>query len=162
MKIYDFKDSLNNINELKNLILEFYEMTFFLNKTYPGYRDWFSKQIRGCFNNERAILYTRDKDLITGLIFLKKTKEESKICTIYVLPEYKDHGIATMLIEESFKFLETSKPLTTMNKNKLEMFSKIIDKYNWVITDELDNLYNEGETEVILNGKRKLLLKDTK
>lgn len=155
MKIYDFRDSLNDANELKELILKFYEITFFLNDSYPGYKDWFSKQIIGCFKNERTILYTKDSDKISGLIFLKKDKDESKICTLYVLPEYRKMDIATKLIEASFKYLETSKPLATINSSKLEMFSKIIDKYGWEITEKINDIYNEGETEIILNGKVK-------
>ena len=155
MKIYDFRDSLNDANELKELILKFYEITFFLNDSYPGYKDWFSKQIIGCFKNERTILYTKDNDKISGLVFLKKDKDESKICTLYVLPEYRKMDIATKLIEASFKYLETSKPFATINSSKLEMFSKIIDKYGWEITEEINDIYNEGETEIILNGKVK-------
>ena len=155
MKIYDFRDSLNDANELKELILKFYEITFFLNDSYPGYKDWFSKQIISCFKNERTILYTKDSDKISGLIFLKKGKDESKICTLYVLPEYRKMDIATKLIEASFKYLETSKPLATINSSKLEMFSKIIDKYGWEITEEINDMYNKGETEIILNGKVK-------
>ena len=68
MKIYDFRDSLNDANELKELILKFYEITFFLNDSYPGYKDWFSKHIIGCFKNERTILYIpQEKRLVTFL-----------------------------------------------------------------------------------------------
>lgn len=155
MEIYDFRNSLNNANELKELILKFYEITFFLNDSYPGYKDWFSKQIIGCFKNERTILYTKDSDKITGLIFLKKDNKESKICTLYVLPEYRNMDIATKLIEASFKYLETSKPLATVNSSKFKMFAKIIDKYGWKITEEINDIYNEGETEIVLNGKVK-------
>lgn len=155
MKIYDFRDSLNNANELKELILKFYEITFFLNDSYPGYKDWFSKQIVGCFKNERTILYTKENDKIIGVIFLKKDNAESKICTLYVLPEYRKMDIATKLIEASFEYLETSKPLATVNSSKLEMFSKIINKYGWKITEEINDIYNEGETEIVLNGRVK-------
>ena len=155
MKIYDFRDSLNDANELKELILKFYEITFFLNDSYPGYKDWFSKQIIGCFKNERTILYTKDNDKIVGFIFLKKASDESKICTLYVLPEYRNMDIATKLIEASFKYLETSKPLATVNSSKLGMFSKIIDKYDWKITEEVNDIYKNGETEIVLNGKAK-------
>ena len=155
MKIYDFKNSLNDAEELKHLILEFYEITFFLNDSYPGYKDWFSKQIIGCFKNERTILYTKDNDKISGVIFLKKDNNESKICTLYVLPEYRKNDIATKLIEASFEYLGTSKPLATVNSSKLEMFSKIINKYDWKISKKIDNIYNDGETEIVLNGKAK-------
>lgn len=155
MKIYDFKNSLNDAEELKHLILEFYEMTFFLNDSYPGYKDWFSKQIIGCFKNERTILYTKNDDKISGVIFLKKDNNESKICTLYVLPEYRKNDIATKLIEASFEYLGTSKPLATVNSSKLEMFSKIINKYGWEISEKIDNIYNDGETEIVLNGKTK-------
>ena len=155
MKIYNFCNSLDDALELKKLIIEFYEITYFLHESYPGYKDWFSKHIIGCFKNERTILYTKDNDKISGLIFLKKDSEESKICTIYVLPEYRNMNIATKLIEASFEYLGTSKPLATVNSSRLKMFSNMINRYGWEITDEIKNLYNEGETEVVLNRKRK-------
>ena len=155
MEIFDFQNSLNDAQELKYLISEFYEITFFLNDSYPGYKDWFSKQIVGCFKGERTILYTKDNNKVSGLIFLKKDNDETKICTLYVLPEYRKKDIATKLIEASFEYLGTSKPLATVNSSKLEMFKKIIDKYGWEISDKIDNIYNDGETEIVLNGKVK-------
>lgn len=152
--MYDFRDSLNNADELKSLIINFYESTYFLNDSYPGYRDWFSKHIIGCFKNERTILYTKDEDKVSGMIFLKKDEDETKICTLYVLPEYRNMNIATKLIESSFNYLGTTKPLATINSSRIAMFSKIIEKYEWVVTDEITGLYNSGETELILNGKK--------
>lgn len=74
---------------------------------------------------------------------------------MHVLPEYRNMNIATKLIEASFKYLETSKPLATVNSSKLGMFSKIIDKYDWKITEEVNDIYKNGETEIVLNGKVK-------
>ena len=151
MKIYDFRDSLNNADELKRFIIEFYEITSFLNDSYPEYDNWFLKHIVGCFKNQRTILYTKDNDKISGLIFLKKDLEETKICTLYVLPEYRNKDIASKLIEASFEYLGTSKPLATINSSKLNMFSKIIDKYGWEISEEKGI---NKEKELILNGKK--------
>lgn len=49
---------------------------------------------------------------------------------IYVCKKYRNQGIGTKIIEQSFNYLETKKPLITLPDYKIEMFKPLIKKYN--------------------------------
>ena len=83
---------------------------------------------------------------------MKKDDDEKKICTLYVSSECRGLGIGTMIIEESMKWLETTKPLVTMADYKLDMFIPIIEKYNWELTEVVEGLYNTHSKELCFNG----------
>ncbi len=51
------------------------------------------------------------------------------------------------------KFLETTKPLITLTKDKLPMFKKIITKYNWKLTRIIDGIYNDDIKEFYFNDQ---------
>lgn len=141
--------------ELKIIINDIYKKTEFLNDTYPGYKNWFfEKQIKGCYTPSRNIIFVRDENKnIIGFSCLKKDKEESKICTLFVDLKYRRQGIGNILLEESMKFLDTTKPLATFTEDKMDMFYKIVEKYNWELTEIIDGIYNEGVREYCFNGQ---------
>ncbi len=78
---------------------------------------------------------------------------KKKICTIFVDFNYRKHGVGSLLLEESIKFLETTKPLITFSEDKLSMFAKIIEKYDWQLTEIVNSVYNDGVKEYCFNGQ---------
>lgn len=158
MKTYQI-DSIKNYldkskeKEFNDIVKEIYLMTEHLNKRYPGYKEWFyTKQLQGCKEKNRNIIFIRNnKNKIIAISSLKK-EEEKKICTFFVDDEHRRQGIGDILIEESIKYLETTKPLITINEDKLPMFKKIIEKYNWQLTEILFDAYTEGIREFCYNG----------
>lgn len=61
-------------------------------------------------------------------------------------------GIGTSIIEESMKWLGTTKPLITLADYKLDMFRPIIEKYDWQLTEIVSGLYNDRSEELCFNG----------
>lgn len=134
---------------------EIYDMSKFLNEIYPGYEKWFyEKQLKGCNSELRNILFVKNEEgKVVGFTCLKKYENEKKICTIFVDEEYRRNGIGTLLFEESMKFLGTSKPLITFPEDRAEMFKSFISKYNWKLTDVIEDVYKLGVKEFCYNGK---------
>ncbi len=157
MKIDEIKRYLtaDKKDEFIKITNDIYQTTEHLNKNYPGYKEWFfDKQVKGCFTPKRNIIFIRNEtDEIIGFSCLKKDDEECKICTLYVNPNYRMSGVGSLLLEESIKFLETTKPLITFTEDKLPMFAKIIEKYNWELTEIVDGIYNKGIKEFCFNGQ---------
>lgn len=153
-------DHINNYlseerqEEVVKIVNEIYQITKFLNETYPGYKKWFfNKQVIECYKSSRDIIFVRNEsDEIVGISCLKKENNERKICTLFVKPNYRLQGIGSMLLEESMEFLETNKPLITLTDDKLIMFEKIIKKYEWELTEIVYN-ENTGKKELCFNGK---------
>lgn len=141
--------------EFIRIISSIYKVTEHLNDTYPGYKEWFfEKQVKGCYTPNRNIIFIRtNTNEIVGFSCLKKDEEEKKICTLYVDLKYRNYGIGNLLFEESMKYLETTKPLATFTEDKLPIFEKIIEKYDWKLTEIVDGIYNKGVKELCYNGK---------
>ena len=141
--------------EFVRITNQVYKITEYLNDTYSGYKEWyFKKQVKGCYTPNRNIIFIRtNNNEIAGLICLKKTEEEKKICTFYVDSKYRNQGVGSLLFEESIKYLETTKPLATFSEDKLTIFEKIIEKYDWCLTEIIDSIYNKGVKELCYNGK---------
>ena len=138
------------------LATKIYITTDFINNDYPDYKNWcFTKQLPGIIKNERNILFARNpenKEEIIAIACLKKAKEEQKICTLYVSDNARGLGIGSAIIEESMKWLGTTKPFITFPDYKLDMFKPFIEKYAWNLTEKVYGLYKDKTEELCFNG----------
>lgn len=167
IKIESLKDYANK-KEQEDLGNKIYNLISFADTDYPNYKDWFfEKQLFETINSEnRNIFFVRNsnnKDEIIAVACLKNNNEK-KICTLYVLNKFRGQGIGNRLIEKSMDWLGTTKPLVTLTDYKYEMFKPIIDKYNWELTEVVNDLYKVNSKELCFNGtlnrnKSKLLKK---
>ena len=138
------------------------QVEFFLRdlrkSAYPNINIWYKKiisEINNCHKSiEMFICFSNEKNLlsISGLMILKKTDDEKKICTLRVKENYQRKGIGSELIQKAFDFLETEKPLITVPKKSVEVFSRIFNSYGFEKNDEIKNLYRKGNVEHIYNG----------
>jgi len=159
IEIESLKDYIGKINskDFISLATDIYLITDFICEEYPNHREWyFKKQLPAIVGQERNILFVRnleDYNDIISMACLKKDKEEKKICTLYESDNCRGLGIGTSIVEESMKWLETTKPLITLADYKLDMFRPLIKKYNWKLTEIVTGLYNDRSQELCFNGK---------
>lgn len=132
-----------------------YSVTDFICKDYPKHFEWYwSKEIPRVFNGTGEIVICTIDDNIAGVAFLKKDVTESKICTFFVVERYRGKHIATKILEFSFKYLGTTKPLITIADYKIPMFEHIIKKYDWKLMQTMDKgYYNASSREFVYNGE---------
>ena len=142
--------------EFIDLATKIYMITDFICEDYPKHKEWyFTKQLPAIVGDERNILFARNPENpneIISMACLKKDNEEQKICTLYVSDKCRGLGIGTSIIEESMKWLGTTKPLITLADYKLDMFRPIIEKYDWQLTEIVSGLYNDRSEELCFNG----------
>lgn len=140
--------------EFMKIANEIYLLTEHLNETYPGYKEWFyNKQLKGCLISNRNIIFVRNNERkIIGISSLKKTEEEQKICTLFILESYRNKEIKRLLLKESFLYLETEKPLITISEENLNIFQKTIEEYCWELTEIVEGIYKKGSREFCFNG----------
>ena len=143
--------------EFMKLATKIYMVTEFIGNDYPKHKEWyFTKQLPATINSdERNILFVRnpknDNEIIS-VACLKRVEEEQKICTLYVSDKFRGLGIGKAIVEESMKWLGTTKPLITFADYKLEMFKPIINKYGWELTETISGLRNDRFQELCFNG----------
>ncbi len=159
INIESLKDYIGNVSEdeFMKLAIKIYMVIDFICEDYPNYKEWyFNKQLPETINkDERNILFVRNsenKEEIIAMSCLKKEEDEQKICTLYVSDKNRGQGIGTAILEESMKWLGTTKPLITLADYKLEMFRSIIDKYGWELTEVISGIYNNKSQELCFNG----------
>ena len=139
---------------IKKLIDEVLIISMKVKTDYPDYKSWFlTKQVSGLYDNTRNIIVAHIDGKLVGFTSLKKTEDEIKICTFYVENRFRKNQIGSRLEEKSIELLETEQPLITIPMDKLNEFIRIGNKYNWKVTDIIENLYRINNPEVIVNGE---------
>lgn len=151
LKFYEYSKIKEKLKK-QQLLEELYNVTKELEIDYPNHYNWFHQKFcKELDGKVREIVFCLDDDIPVGVAFLKKSKEEKKICTIYVEKAYRSIGIGTQLLLKSFSFLNTTKPLITMPEYKVKDFDNIIKNYNWEKTEKIESCYSEND-EIIFNG----------
>jgi ribosomal protein S18 acetylase RimI-like enzyme len=120
---------------------------------YPNFDNWISKiffETKQIDNNERDIFLIIDENnkKIAGLLILKLSATENKICTLLVLPEYRNKGVASRFIQLALANSNMKLTLTVSEKNFL-IFEKLFDKFGFFIIKE-ENTYSRYEKEFFL------------
>lgn len=151
LKYYEYS-KLKNEFKTQQLLEKLYNLTSELEMDYPNHYYWFyEKFCKELDGKKRDIVFCLNNDVPIGVVFLKKSIEEKKICTIYVHKTYRNLGIGTQLLLKSFSFLNTTKPLITMPEYKVKEFDNIIKKYHWKKTERIESCYSEKD-EIVFNG----------
>ena len=153
LREYKSKIPESSLYELANRI---YMITDFIRSDYPKHKEWFfTKQLPRTINGSHGeILFVRspdDENKIIAMACLKKTKEEKKLCTLFVSREYRKKGIGTAIVSKAFEWLETDKPLIHLPENNLSVLIPFIKKNNWVLNKEVSDLYKTGNKELFYN-----------
>lgn len=139
--------------DFKELCDQIYYLTDHLSIDYPRHKEWFYNTHMKGLGVDREVVYITYHRNICGVAFLKCTEKEKKICTFYVAEYSRNHGIGNELLKECFKYLKTTKPLISIPKYKVRYFLYYVYKYDWKITQILQEYYNKENDEVVFNGK---------
>lgn len=155
MKIYTLSSLIDNHQLFGKFAQDAYSATDCLRQDYPKYFEWYwSKNIPRVFNGTGEIVVCIIDDNIAGIASLKKINIEKKICTFFVVKEYRGQHVATKMLEYIFEYLGTSKPLITITDYKVLSFVPIIKKYNWKLTQITSKgYYNNASCEFVYNGR---------
>jgi len=89
---------------------------------------------------------------LAGILILKNTENEKKICTIRVIENFRNKGIGTKLFEKSFEYLETKTPLITLPEECYkEGFKFLLERYRFKMTNKIIGAYRENKIEYFFN-----------
>lgn len=154
-KVYTLSSLVSNHKVFGKFAQAAYSVTDYICKDYPKHFEWYwTKQIPRVFNGTGEVVICTINNNVAGVAFLKKDDTESKICTLLVLEGYREKHVASKILEQAFKYLDTTKPLVTIADYKISMFEHIIKKYNWELTQTMSKgYYNDTSRELVYNGK---------
>lgn len=132
---------------LGSIIFSFFEE---FNIKYDNFSVWFDKIYRECYdiNKKRNIVIAFDGSSIAGILILKDSPEEKKVCTLVVSKNYRKMGLATKFFEISFSVLNTLKPHYTVSEDNLAKFDGLNKKFGFNCTSVV---INNGKLEYFFN-----------
>ncbi len=152
IKFYSLQNLLEKGIDLEQIINEILLVTISAKTTYPEYAEWFiKKHVPGIYVGTRNTIIAVDNNKIVGVSNIKSS--ENKLCTLYFEPKYRRYRLGNKLVEESINYLNNSKPLITMPSSYLPQFKNIIKRFDWELTDCIDDCYIKDTSELVFNGE---------
>ena len=116
---------------------------------YPNFAGWFNNLFDDNLQlkPDREIFFACKDDEIAGVAIAKSTKEESKICTLYVEKEHQRCGIGKKLMQLSLFWIGEDRIVTiTLDSSKESEFAGILRHFGFVLDSKKENMYTHGKT----------------
>lgn len=137
-------------------LLEISDVLSFLKGDYPNFRDWFAKTVMPEICTPRRHIYvaapaTRQNTL-AGIMILKNSWEEKKICTLFVDKAYRSRQLGTKLLDRAIETLGTERPVITVSAIHRAEFEGLFQKFGFAPYQGYSGYYREGVTEYAYNG----------
>ncbi len=151
-KLIDKEFYDNHYNEFYLYSKEIVLLLHDLKKEYPNFDQWIIKALSEVGKGKRSIILKILNTKIVAISIIKHTKREQKLCTVRVIPEYRDLGIGTELMHDSLIILNNDHPLATVSTTKINEFRPLLKKLNFEETQVLDSFYKKGLREHVFNG----------
>ena len=123
---------------------------------YPNFAGWFNNLFDDNLQlkPDREIFFACKDDEIAGVAIAKSTKEESKICTLYVEKEHQRCGIGKKLMQLSLFWIGEDRIVTiTLDSSKESEFAGILRHFGFVLDSKKENMYTHGKTELMYDRK---------
>ncbi len=125
----------------------------FLRSSYPHFDHWFlSKVIPGIQSGERTLLLELRESSVVGLLILKHTATEKKLCTLRVRPHYESKGLGVRLFQAAFETLETERPLLSVSQPIEPKFHRLFAYFGFSKQAVYQGRYLPMVDEVAYNG----------
>lgn len=106
----------------------------------------------GLASGERTIVVEERLGRAAGLVVLKHTHAERKLCTLRVRPEFEFRGLGVRLFDTAFEVLETRHPLLSVSEVALPKFSKLFQHFGFACEAAYRGLYVPRVHELAYNG----------
>lgn len=128
----------------------------FLKQDYPDFRKWYRQTvIPGLTTGQRQIYAAvpeEDNQALAGLMILKDTPEQKKICTLYVDEPYRGMGLGDMFLHRAISQLGVSYPLITVSDKRQKAFAALFHRFGFQLFHSYVGYYNRNIIEYSYNG----------
>lgn len=125
----------------------------FLRSSYPLFDAWFaSKVLPGIRTGERTLLIEERNSVAVGLLILKHTSSEKKLCTLRVRPHFESKGLGVRLFQTAFQFLETERPLLSVSEPVAPRFQRLFQYFGFAQEAVYQGRYIPLVHELAYNG----------
>lgn len=128
----------------------------FLKKDYPDFLNWYNTKVMPNISTGQRQIYianpSNDQGTIAGIMILKNTLQEKKICTLYVPENYRIQHIGTKFFYQAITALNTEKPLITISDKHIKEFEPLLQKFRFELYKVYPGYYQNTTNEYSYNG----------
>jgi ribosomal protein S18 acetylase RimI-like enzyme len=119
---------------------------------YPNFDVWLHfKFLHGLPTGERKIAVAHDGAQIIGVALLKQNLSESKICTFYIMPKYRNLGVGKELMDFSLRTLDNPNTFITVADERKDELFPLLTSRGFKAAASCKDLYRELSTEYIFS-----------
>lgn len=148
------------VRQLKNLnddsLRSIGEYLCFLKKDYPDFLNWYKTKVMPNLSTGQRQIYianpSNEQGSIAGIMILKNTLQEKKICTLYVPENYRIQHIGTKFFSQAITALNTEKPLITISNKHIREFKPLLQKFGFDLYGVYPRYYQNTTIEYAYNG----------
>jgi predicted GNAT family N-acyltransferase len=148
------RESLSREPELlRRWLPKLFDDAMFLRASYPEFDNWLlGKVVPGLHTGERTILVEQRGSETAGVLVLKHSAKERKLCTLRVRPSFEATGLGVRLFEKAFEVLGTERPLLSVSETTQPKFVRLFEHFGFLRQGSYEGLYVPMVHEFSYNG----------
>lgn len=118
---------------------------------YPNIKSWYKNIFaQGLKNNEREVIFVREKSgAFAGFSLLKNTFDEKKICTFFILPEFRESGIGKKMLPIAMDLIGGKNVGITVSESVNSSLEPLLLKNSFTLDSEESGLYLPNSKELL-------------
>lgn len=118
---------------------------------YPEIKAWYWNVFaKGFVGDEREILLAKDNlGQLAGFSLLKNSLFEKKICTFYILPEFRESGLGKRFLPLAIEMVGEKEVGITVSESVNSSLSPLLLSHDFVIENVETNLYLPNQKEFL-------------
>lgn len=126
-----------------SLLLLFKNFSF----RYPDFDKWIYKVKSQLQSKQRIVYIAQIDNKIAGIIIIKDSQYEAKICSLYVSPEYQSLGIGSQLMSLAKGILKDKTVYVHMNESIMDCYGDFFIKHGFAVISIDESKYRKKERE---------------
>lgn len=104
----------------------------FLRASYPMFDRWLmGKVVPGIYDGERTAVVEKRGTSVVGIMIVKHTSQEKKLCTLRVRPSFESKGLGVRLFENAFEILGTDRPVLSVSESSKAKFTNLFAHFGF-------------------------------
>lgn len=145
MLIFEKVDNLAKLYQTKIFLKE-------LTNFYPEIIHWFwNSVLPTILNGNSNIYFVYLNNELIGFFIIKNEIEEKKIRTIYLMEKYRNKGFINKFFNFILNELKIKNPKFSVPEELIDIYLKIIKKFNFKITNIIQDKYRKNKIEYFVN-----------
>lgn len=114
---------------------------------YPGFQQWIEKVSSQLNSHERFVYVAKNQNDVIGIIIIKNSQYEAKICSLYVMPDFQSRGIVNQLLSLAKGILRDKIVYVHMNENIMYSYGNFFIKNGFSVLSIDEGKYKKKERE---------------